>query len=573
MKEYLATDTLYYIIGIIILAVAIVVVWRKTFKKELKSIKALESKDKWIIRSYIGIPIIAIIADVGLRIFLHQPNCPVGALNGHGIEILLAQLSINFITITVLSIFSDNEEIIYWVNMVKERLIEPPATCFKAYFYYTVFLQMYAVICLLSGSKLAFISVIALNVICLFRLTYIMISCYYQDDEEEKKVLEDGKITIIDGNEDKIEKLFEDFLRYTNKAYVDGDYYTVSKNLDAYDELFGIWGNEEGVTEKLCEIVKSFYDNKTITGIAKLFSQVIPDPKGFETLPVVNYEDAKEKVKDIDFLKEQAKACENLKTKIGVFGESEFDKDKFDELPCVKAINALIDKRHNTAFFDENAKLDTEILYMTVKLYLVCQYAEKVYGIKRSLGKEKSYKFKLVPFIQPKTRESIYNVIFAYINNVDISIICKETSAVVCDMLPKFDEFCTALDGADPETFGIDPVREAPSAPYFIDYYAKLGDISKSIFRITKDIINEFVFQRYFNIYDADLLKRLDKEANDYLLNKLGLTEATWKCLNNYESDFTDQLKERYMNELGISEEDAEEMAEYLNTMLDSIDA
>ena len=48
MKEYLATDTLYYIIGIIILAVAIVVVWRKTFKKELKSIKALESKDKWL---------------------------------------------------------------------------------------------------------------------------------------------------------------------------------------------------------------------------------------------------------------------------------------------------------------------------------------------------------------------------------------------------------------------------------------------------------------------------------------------------------------------------------------------
>lgn len=177
------------------------------------------------------------------------------------IEFYIAQISLTFITISVMSIFSDTNEVVYWKNIVKRLLIDPPARCFRAYFGYSFFSLLGATFCLLFKFNFVLIVFFFNNVISLFNLTRIMISCYYGRDSKKKKIekemikkLEElytlkllsnsrknGNDDLVnkekqkyDEKYDEIKKSFIDFRFYTNKAFINGEYKIVCENIEEY---------------------------------------------------------------------------------------------------------------------------------------------------------------------------------------------------------------------------------------------------------------------------------------------------------------------------------------------------
>ena len=63
------------------------------------------------------------------------------------LSLYLTQLSLTFITISVMSVLSDKTATLYWINLVEDNLISPPFTCFYAYVIYsfsTVAINLFA---------------------------------------------------------------------------------------------------------------------------------------------------------------------------------------------------------------------------------------------------------------------------------------------------------------------------------------------------------------------------------------------------------------------------------------------
>lgn len=217
--------------------------------------------------SYICVPIIAILCALFIPNFSKNVvMIMLGDLvDNHEIDLYLAQVSLTFLTISVMSIFSDTNEVVYWKNIVKQMLIEPPARCFKAYFCYSFFALAGATVCIITKYNLGLIIFFFDNIIALFNLTRIMISCYYGQNSKKKslekslikQIEEVNRLRIIKdalGNEKsnkeyeiieekfqiqkaKLREVFDDFEFYTRSAYLNGEYKTVCENLSEYGTL------------------------------------------------------------------------------------------------------------------------------------------------------------------------------------------------------------------------------------------------------------------------------------------------------------------------------------------------
>ena len=99
-----------------------------------------------------------------------------------------AQLSITFISISVLSVLSDKSVIIYWANVSEDRLIKPTFSCFAAYTYYSIGAAVGAGIAVAMGNGFIFAVFFALNILVMVSLTLSMIDVYYGRDEKKKKL-------------------------------------------------------------------------------------------------------------------------------------------------------------------------------------------------------------------------------------------------------------------------------------------------------------------------------------------------------------------------------------------------
>lgn len=103
-------------------------------------------------------------------------------------SLLAAQLSLTFISISVLSILSDKDHVIYWKDLVEERLLSPRFCCFAAFTYYsetTAAISCVAVFC--NCSSLFFFSFV-INLIVLILLTDSILDVYFSKEKHCKKM-------------------------------------------------------------------------------------------------------------------------------------------------------------------------------------------------------------------------------------------------------------------------------------------------------------------------------------------------------------------------------------------------
>ena len=190
-------------------------------------------------------------------------------LRDNNVDIYLAQLSMTFITISVMSIFSDGNLIIYWQNVVKKMLIEPVGRCFKAYFVYSFTYLFFSTVFFLIGNYRGLAIMFLFNIVCLFDLSRIMINCYYGEKTKQEKLIKEFTKKIERANEklleqqreyqqwkklepseknkkknefkkgylDEIINTFDTFNYYTGEAYKCEKYFVLKDNLEAYGKL------------------------------------------------------------------------------------------------------------------------------------------------------------------------------------------------------------------------------------------------------------------------------------------------------------------------------------------------
>ncbi|MBR4017205.1 MAG: hypothetical protein IKK11_05275 [Oscillospiraceae bacterium] len=106
-----------------------------------------------------------------------------------------AQLSLTFITISVMSVLSDKSVVVYWENIAEAKLIKPLFGSFASYTAYSITATVGAGISALLNNHLAFLVFFTLNIPVLIALTLTMVDVYYGRDGKKKgleKILQDN---------------------------------------------------------------------------------------------------------------------------------------------------------------------------------------------------------------------------------------------------------------------------------------------------------------------------------------------------------------------------------------------
>lgn len=99
-----------------------------------------------------------------------------------------AQLSLTFITISVMSVLSDKSVVVYWENIAEAKLIKPLFGSFASYTAYSITATVGAGISALLGEHLAFLVFFALNIPVLILLTLTMVDVYYGREGKKTKL-------------------------------------------------------------------------------------------------------------------------------------------------------------------------------------------------------------------------------------------------------------------------------------------------------------------------------------------------------------------------------------------------
>ncbi|MBR2310866.1 MAG: hypothetical protein IKA47_10115 [Oscillospiraceae bacterium] len=99
-----------------------------------------------------------------------------------------AQLSLTFISISVMGVLSDNGVLIYWINASEERLIKPTFTSFAAYTYYSIGATIGAGVAVFAGLAPTFFAFFVVNILVLILLTSSMIDVYFGKEKTKKKL-------------------------------------------------------------------------------------------------------------------------------------------------------------------------------------------------------------------------------------------------------------------------------------------------------------------------------------------------------------------------------------------------
>ncbi len=148
-----------------------------------------------------------------------------------------AQLSLTFISISVMSVLSDKSVIIYWSNVSEDRLIEPTFTCFAAYTYYSIAATIGAGLGVIFEDSLLFVVFFILNVLSLILLTLTVTDVYYGRDTKKKKLA--AKLRKIHDNAKSggyhLEKYNRTMLSFSKNIYIAAQNGDLPYLQEAYD--------------------------------------------------------------------------------------------------------------------------------------------------------------------------------------------------------------------------------------------------------------------------------------------------------------------------------------------------
>lgn len=106
-------------------------------------------------------------------------------LQGDLLDYYIGQLSLTFITISVMSVLSEKSVVVYWENIAEAKLIRPLFRSFASYTAYSLAATVASGISVLLNKPLAFVFFFAVNVIVLILLTLTMVDVYFGRDRKK----------------------------------------------------------------------------------------------------------------------------------------------------------------------------------------------------------------------------------------------------------------------------------------------------------------------------------------------------------------------------------------------------
>ena len=159
-------------------------------------------------------------------------------------ELYICQLSLTFITISLISVLSEKGRDIYWINLVESRLIEPTYTCFYAYTIYSFIALAFGTISYLIGNKILFLIYFIIGIVSLTFLTLKTIGIYYGRNEKKDK-LKDIFCKKIQKELKQYTEVARKMKINTIRAYNDKDYYIFDENCKMYAETVEYWQLED----------------------------------------------------------------------------------------------------------------------------------------------------------------------------------------------------------------------------------------------------------------------------------------------------------------------------------------
>ena len=110
------------------------------------------------------------------------------ALYGNLWSLWTAQLSLTFLSISVLSILSDRDHVIYWKDLVEERLLSPRFGCFAAYTYYSITAAVVSFVGVFFCCATLFLLSFLTNVVVLILLTDSILDVYFSKEKHMRKM-------------------------------------------------------------------------------------------------------------------------------------------------------------------------------------------------------------------------------------------------------------------------------------------------------------------------------------------------------------------------------------------------
>ena len=178
-----------------------------------------------------------------------------------------AQLSLTFITISVMTVLSEKSVIIYWENIAESRLIKPTFGCFAAFCWYSIIANIGAAIGVFLQSSTVFTVFFMANIVVLILLTNAIVDVYYGKDVKKKKLIKQLKKDYqkhCKGSNCRIDAYTEKILGLQHRVrqlHTDSD-------LLALNELYLLYQNEfalfnDPAAESFTEALSGSLDMKT----------------------------------------------------------------------------------------------------------------------------------------------------------------------------------------------------------------------------------------------------------------------------------------------------------------------
>ena len=186
-------------------------------------------------------------------------------LKDYSKDFLLSQVSMTFISVSVMSVLSENNIIIYWENVVKERLISPMLLCFSSLTIYAFVIMCFSFLSfyldLASGVFIFF----SLAILDLMVLTSVMIRVYYgrerrkkELEKQYKKMDERDQLINIDILRAYTIQAYEnkEYEKLTENSYFLGKYTSIVKMSFLFDRIF----DEKIITGYECSVFREIYN-------------------------------------------------------------------------------------------------------------------------------------------------------------------------------------------------------------------------------------------------------------------------------------------------------------------------
>lgn len=182
------------------------------------------------------------------------------------VEAYLTQLSLTFITVSVITVLSDKSRTVYWINLVEDKLIFPRFRCFFAYVIYTFSTLIINLFALIFKNNLFFICFFVIDVVIIGILTISMISLYFTNSKEKAEAISKFKKYSQINREECLIGLKE----YTIRAIIEHDIETLNDNLEFYSN----YCNAEDVSYIYSVLNATNLDflQKLLTGFSKRFT-------------------------------------------------------------------------------------------------------------------------------------------------------------------------------------------------------------------------------------------------------------------------------------------------------------